>query len=115
MNTYETQGSGDAAGLARAQEAASRFAAYLREGPPDGVEQSPPQLLTGDWPMPAGTRSVYAVGQALVLRGAFTQADTFALKRAFPGQLVTLDEAEGPERGTATLVVWPPDLSGSTA
>ncbi|MCZ7416773.1 MULTISPECIES: hypothetical protein [unclassified Streptomyces] len=62
--------------------------------------------------MPPGTRSVYAVGQALVLRGTFTQADSFALKRAFPGQLVTVDDPDLTRQGQATLVVWPPAFSG---
>ncbi|MEE1927796.1 hypothetical protein V1J52_06255 [Streptomyces sp. TRM 70351] len=110
MDTFDDRARGDAAGLEHAREAASRFAAYLRDGPPRGGEGGDrPRLLEQDWPMPPGTRSVYAIGQALVLRGTFTEADTFPLKRAFPGQLVTLDDSEGPE---GALVVWPPALSG---
>ncbi|MCX2969140.1 hypothetical protein WDH52_16655 [Streptomyces sp. TRM70308] len=111
MDRFDDQKPGDRTGLDRARDAASRFAAYLREGPPEGEggRGTPPQLLDRDWPMPPGTRSVYAIGQALILRGTFTEADSFALKRAFPGQLVTLDDENDQE---ATLVVWPPALSG---
>ncbi|MBW1602801.1 hypothetical protein JJV70_11910 [Streptomyces sp. JJ66] len=111
MDTFDDRKPGDRSGLDKARDAASQFAAYLRNGPPegDGERGTAPQLLDRDWPMPSGTRSVYAIGQALILRGTFTEADSFALKRAFPGQLVTLDDEDGRE---GTLVVWPPALSG---
>ncbi|MCK1795956.1 hypothetical protein MTQ01_08055 [Streptomyces sp. XM4193] len=107
----EDSGHPHESGLADARREAARLADYLQSGPPRATadrEPEPPQLLLRNCPIPSHTLSVYAIGQAVVLRGIFTQADLLALRRAFPGQLVTLDD----DSAHHTLVVWPPRPQG---
>ncbi|MBB1256709.1 hypothetical protein H3146_25675 [Streptomyces sp. OF3] len=99
-------------GLEHARREASRLADYLQFGPPrsTGDQGRPPQLVTGDWDMPEGTLSVYAIGRALVLRGTFTEGDLRNLRKSFSGQLVTLD-SDGEQH---TVIVWPPEEGDDT-
>lgn len=93
-------------GLNNIRREAARLARYLQHGPsaPEKDSRHPPQLIQRDWRVPDGTLSVYAIGQAMVLRGAFNQADLIALRQAFTGQLVTL----GDDGEHDTMIVWPP-------
>lgn len=97
-------------GLEDVRREAARLASYLQFGPPRAVRDRaphPPQSLLRDWPIPPNTLSVYAIGQAMVLRGDFTQADLVALRQTFRDQLITLED-DGGEEALHTLVVWPP-------
>lgn len=100
-------------GLDDARREAVSLARYLQHGPlppREGDAHHPPQLLRRDWRVPRGTLSVYAIGQAMVLRGTFNQADLIALRQTFPGQLITLDDEGGPH----TMIVWPPTAELAT-
>ena len=111
-HSEEDSGQSHESGLEDARREAARLACYLQSGPPralTGDGPRPPQLLLRDWPIPPNTLSVYAIGQAMVLRGDFTQADLVALRQAFQGQLVTLDD-DGNDEAHHTLVIWPPRL-----